>query len=88
MKDALQCLAGTGILEREAAHAIAIQVASFVFMVPLGLGMAATVRVGLAYGAGNRAAIARAGWTSSMSTTSTASASSSLCGATTLNICS
>jgi MATE family multidrug resistance protein len=46
-----------------AAHAIAIQVASFVFMVPLGLGMAATVRVGLAYGAGNRAGIARAGWT-------------------------
>jgi len=46
-----------------AAHAIAIQVASFVFMVPLGLGMAATVRVGLAYGAGNRDGIARAGWT-------------------------
>ncbi len=46
-----------------AAHAIAIQVASVVFMVPLGLGMAATVRVGLAYGAGNLAGIARAGWT-------------------------
>ena len=46
-----------------AAHAIAIQLASLVFMVPLGLGMAATVRVGLAYGAGDRDGIARAGWT-------------------------
>ena len=46
-----------------AAHAIAMQVASLVFMVPLGLGMAATVRVGLAYGAGDLAGIGRAGWT-------------------------
>ncbi|HET7716193.1 MAG TPA: MATE family efflux transporter [Bauldia sp.] len=46
-----------------AAHAIAIQVASLVFMVPLGLGMAATVRVGLAYGASDREGIGRAGWT-------------------------
>jgi len=46
-----------------AAHAIAIQIPSLAFMVPLGLGMAATVRVGLAYGAGDDAAIARAGWT-------------------------
>ena len=34
-----------------AAHAIAIQIASLSFMVPLGLGQAVTVRVGLAYGA-------------------------------------
>jgi MATE family multidrug resistance protein len=46
-----------------AAHAIALQIPSLAFMVPLGLGMAATVRVGLAYGAGDKAGIARAGWT-------------------------
>jgi MATE family multidrug resistance protein len=32
-------------------------------MVPLGLGNAATVRVGLAFGAANREAITRGGWT-------------------------
>ncbi len=46
-----------------AAHAIALQIAAFTFMVPLGLAQAGTVRVGLAYGAGDRAAIAQAGWT-------------------------
>lgn len=46
-----------------AAHAIALQVASITFMVPLGIGHAATVRVGLAAGAGNPAGICRAGWT-------------------------
>jgi MATE family multidrug resistance protein len=45
-----------------AAHAIAIQVPSLAFMVPLGLGTAATVRVGRAYGAHDRAGITRAGW--------------------------
>jgi MATE family multidrug resistance protein len=45
-----------------AAHSIAIQIASVTFMVPLGLGQAATVRVGLAHGAGDRDGIARAGW--------------------------
>ena len=34
-------------------HAIAIQIASISFMVPLGLGQAVTVRVGRAYGAGD-----------------------------------
>ena len=33
-----------------AAHAIALQIAAITFMVPLGLGQAATVRVGLALG--------------------------------------
>ncbi|WP_155263851.1 MATE family efflux transporter, partial [Sphingomonas segetis] len=33
-----------------AAHAVALQVAALTFMVPLGLGQAATVRVGLALG--------------------------------------
>jgi MATE family multidrug resistance protein len=45
-----------------AAHAIAIQLASLTFMVPLGIGQAATVRVGRAYGAQDRDAIRRAGW--------------------------
>jgi MATE family multidrug resistance protein len=45
------------------AHAIALNIASTAFMVPLGLGMAATVRVGHAYGARNVKAVSRAGWT-------------------------
>ena len=47
-----------------AAHAIAIQIAALSFMVPLGLSQAVMVRVGLAYGRGDRPGIARAGWTS------------------------
>jgi len=47
-----------------AAHAVALQLASIAFMVPLGLSQATTVRVGLAYGARNREGIHRAGWTS------------------------
>jgi MATE family multidrug resistance protein len=46
-----------------AAHAIALQLAALTFMVPLGLGQAATVRVGLALGRADTAAISRAGWT-------------------------
>jgi multidrug resistance protein, MATE family len=45
-----------------AAHAIAIQIASISFMVPLGFGQAATVRVGRAYGAQDSDGIKRAGW--------------------------
>ncbi|WP_144299928.1 MATE family efflux transporter [Elioraea rosea] len=45
-----------------AAHAIAIQLASVTFMVPMGIGQAATVRVGLAAGAGDAAGAGRAGW--------------------------
>ncbi len=45
-----------------AAHAAAIQTASLTFMVPLGIGQAATARVGLAFGAGDGAGAARAGW--------------------------
>ena len=47
-----------------AAHAIAIQVASIAFMVPLGLSQATVIRVGLAYGARDRRGIALAGWVS------------------------
>jgi MATE family multidrug resistance protein len=46
-----------------AAYAIAIQVASLSFMIPLGLGQAVTVRVGRAHGAGDYEAVTRAGWT-------------------------
>lgn len=46
-----------------AAHAVALQCAALTFMVPLGLGQAATVRVGLALGRRDEAAITRAGWT-------------------------
>jgi MATE family multidrug resistance protein len=44
------------------AHAIVLQIAATAFMVPLGLGQAATVRVGHAFGARDRAGVARAGW--------------------------
>jgi MATE family multidrug resistance protein len=46
-----------------AAHAIAIQIASVTFMVPMGLSQAATVRVSRARGARDRDGITRAGWT-------------------------
>jgi multidrug resistance protein, MATE family len=45
-----------------AAHTVALQVASLFFMVPFGVGQAATIRVGYHFGAGNSAAIGRAGW--------------------------
>lgn len=45
-----------------AAHSIAIQIATTSFMVPLGLGQTATVRVSLARGAGDVLGIVRAGW--------------------------
>jgi MATE family multidrug resistance protein len=46
-----------------AAHAVALQLAAITFMVPLGLGQAATVRVGLALGRRDGEGIRRAGWT-------------------------
>ncbi|MDQ3245837.1 MAG: MATE family efflux transporter [Pseudomonadota bacterium] len=48
--------------ESVAAHAVALQIAALSFMVPWGMAQAATVRVGLALGRGDRAGIARAGW--------------------------
>jgi MATE family multidrug resistance protein len=45
-----------------AAHAIALQLAALTFMVPLGLGQAATVRVGLALGRRDEVGVTRAGW--------------------------
>lgn len=46
-----------------AAHQIAMNVGSITFMVPLGIGLAATVRVGLHAGARNIEAARRAGYT-------------------------
>lgn len=45
-----------------AAHAVALQIASLTFMVPLGLAQATTVRVGMGYGRKDAAEITRAGW--------------------------
>jgi MATE family multidrug resistance protein len=45
-----------------AAHQIALMIPSLTFMVPLGIGMAATVRVGLAAGANDREGVRRAGY--------------------------
>lgn len=44
-----------------AAHAIALQIAAITFQVPFGIAQAATIRVGLAYGARDRVWIGRAG---------------------------
>lgn len=44
-----------------AAHQIALQVTAVLFMVPLGIGMAATVRVGHAFGRNEPAGVRRAG---------------------------
>ncbi|QQS14470.1 MAG: MATE family efflux transporter [Rhodospirillales bacterium] len=45
-----------------AAHQVALQWAAITFMVPMGIAQAATVRVGLAAGAGDHAGARRAGW--------------------------
>ncbi len=54
-----------GLIDAEsvAAHAVALQIAALSFMVPWGLAQASTVRVGKFLGEGDRAGIARAGWT-------------------------
>jgi MATE family multidrug resistance protein len=56
----LMGLIGAAALE---AHAVVFQIASLAFMVPLGLGQAATVRVGRAFGARDRVGVSRSGWT-------------------------
>jgi len=50
--------------EQLAGHTIALQLAALAFQVPMGVGQAATIRVGYFYGARDPAAIGRAGWTS------------------------
>jgi multidrug resistance protein, MATE family len=54
----LMGLIGTTAL---AAHQAALQVTAILFMVPFGIGMAATVRVGHAFGRNDAAAVKRAG---------------------------
>ncbi|WP_312846539.1 MATE family efflux transporter [Sphingopyxis sp. PET50] len=44
-----------------AGHTIALQVAALAFQIPFGVAQAATIRVGLAYGARDRRGIAHAG---------------------------
>jgi MATE family multidrug resistance protein len=59
--NAMTLLMGTYGAAALAAHQIAMNAASITFMVPLGIGMASTVRVGLAAGAGDIVAARRAG---------------------------
>jgi MATE family multidrug resistance protein len=54
---------GTFGIAALAAHQIAITIPSLTFMVPLGIGLAGTVRVGLAAGAGDIYGARRAGFT-------------------------
>ena len=44
-----------------AAHAVALNIAAVAFQIPFGIAQAATIRVGLAFGAADHAWIARAG---------------------------
>ncbi len=53
-------------LDYLAAHSVAMNIPSVTFMVPLGIAMASTVRVGLAAGAGDREAARRAGYAAIM----------------------
>lgn len=50
--------------EEVAAHAIALQMGALTYTVPFGIGAAATVRVGTAYGRRDDRAIQAAGWVS------------------------
>ena len=50
-----------GVVE-VAAHAIALNIAAIAFQVPFGIAQAATIRVGMAYGARDAVWIGRAGW--------------------------
>jgi MATE family multidrug resistance protein len=59
--NAMTLLMGTYGATALAAHQIAMNAASITFMVPLGIGMASTVRVGLAAGAADRAGARLAG---------------------------
>lgn len=54
-------VAGLGAIEL-AAHHIVLSIASFTFMLPLGLGSASAVRVGTHVGAGDFYAARRTGW--------------------------
>jgi MATE family multidrug resistance protein len=59
----LMGLIGTTAL---AAHQIALQIVAILFMVPFGIGMAATVRVGHAVGRNDAPAVRRAGFVATL----------------------
>jgi MATE family multidrug resistance protein len=59
----LMGLIGTTAL---AGHQIALQITAILFMVPLGIGIAATVRVGHAVGRNDAAAVKRAGYVATL----------------------
>jgi MATE family multidrug resistance protein len=59
----LMGLIGTTAL---AAHQIALQIAAILFMVPFGIGMAATVRVGHAVGRNDAPSVRRAGFVATL----------------------
>jgi multidrug resistance protein, MATE family len=59
-------LMGLISVQAVAAHAVALQIASLTFMVPMGLAQAATVRVGIGHGRDDAGQIRRAGWVSFM----------------------
>jgi MATE family multidrug resistance protein len=60
---AVTFLAGTLSTASLAAHQIVLRVASFSFMIPLGISSAAAVRVGQALGRRDPGSAARSGWT-------------------------
>lgn len=60
--NAMTLVAGTFGAATLAAHQVALNFASVTFMVPLGIAMAATVRVGLFAGAGDTVGTRRAGF--------------------------
>jgi len=62
MFNAATLIMGTFGTASLAAHQIAMNVPSITFMVPLGIAMAATVRVGMAAGRGDGHAVRRAGY--------------------------
>jgi MATE family multidrug resistance protein len=63
---AASALAGRMLPASLAAHQIALNLAGFTFMVPLGIASAGAVRVGQAIGRGDAAGASRAGWTALM----------------------
>ncbi|MEE2828535.1 MAG: MATE family efflux transporter [Myxococcota bacterium] len=63
------CFGGAAVLmgllgtEALAAHQVALNIAALFFMVPMGVGAAAAVRTGQAYGAEDWSGVGKAGWT-------------------------
>ena len=62
MFSAVTLLIGRISVEAVAAHQIAMNVGGLAFMLPMGIGMAAAIRVGYNVGAGNLMAARRSGW--------------------------